>query len=184
MMIVMTTSHSASNRRSSAVLRMFDWLLDREGDIYGDERSRFRWYEAIAAAGSIQWIVFPAVMAVMVWIAPPSAAPYLAVAFAAFVLPIYVTLPYLHRHRIDFSRRPKSRKGRLVFWSSLIPLAVFILGLTVGLDLRSGTAWSEISAGLLGGLVGGLIGIGVASLVVVWIRRRVAVVASSDDELD
>jgi hypothetical protein len=39
--------------------RTFDWSLDHDGDLCGDERERPRWYEAITATASIRWVFLP-----------------------------------------------------------------------------------------------------------------------------
>ena len=39
--------------------RVVRWNLDINGDSYGDERERFRWYEGIAAAFSVQSLLVP-----------------------------------------------------------------------------------------------------------------------------
>jgi hypothetical protein len=40
--------------------------LDFDGDLYGDERERLRWYEGIATAASLQWLAIPWVAAILV----------------------------------------------------------------------------------------------------------------------
>ncbi|GAA2621869.1 hypothetical protein [Paractinoplanes durhamensis] len=47
--------------------RVVRWNLDLDGDLYGDERERLRWYEGIATAASLQSILIPWSAAVMVW---------------------------------------------------------------------------------------------------------------------
>ena len=39
--------------------RVVRWSLDSDGDFYGDERERLRWYEGIATAASLQWLAIP-----------------------------------------------------------------------------------------------------------------------------
>ena len=47
--------------------RVVRWNLDVDGDLYGDERERYRWYEGIATAASLQWLIIPWAAAIMVW---------------------------------------------------------------------------------------------------------------------
>ena len=52
---------------TSLVERFFRWNLDLDGDFYGDERERYRWYEGTAIAASVQGMAVPWSAAVMVW---------------------------------------------------------------------------------------------------------------------
>jgi hydrogenase-4 membrane subunit HyfE len=151
--------------------RMIDWILDRDGDIYGDERARLRWYEAIAVTASVQWILVLWVLAFAAWRAPTSASPYLWAIGAAFLFPLYLSIFYLSRRGVDVSRPSTSRKSRLLQAFTILPMIVYLVGLTVGHDLRSGRSWSELSPALRGAMVGGAIGLVIATLFLV-VRRR------------
>lgn len=171
MVDVMTTSHSSVGK-ANRFDRIVDWVLDHDGDIYGDERSRLRWYEGLAFTASVQWVVVLWVLAGCAWIAPPSAAPYLWSIAAAFVVPMYLSLIYAGRRGVDVTRPSRSRKSKIVQAVTGLPLLAFVLGMTVGLDVRSGRSWSEISPALRGGALGGCVGLAIAAAFVVWMRRR------------
>ncbi|MET0424989.1 MAG: hypothetical protein ABW046_13985, partial [Actinoplanes sp.] len=68
--------------------RVVHWNLDLDGDLYGDERERYRWYEGIATAASLQWMLIPWAAAIMVWpLGRPAVLP-LAVVLAVLWLPM------------------------------------------------------------------------------------------------
>lgn len=86
----MTTSQVT--RRTVLFDRLAKSALDHDGDIYGDERARLRWYEGIAVTSTVQWILVLWVLAVCAWLAPVSAAPALWCIAVAFVVPMYLAL--------------------------------------------------------------------------------------------
>lgn len=167
----MTTSHSSA-RTANRFDRVVDWVLDHDGDIYGDERARLRWYEGLAFTASVQWILVLWVLAACAWTAPSSAAPYLWSIAAAFVVPMYLSMIYAARRGVDVTRPSRSRKSKVVQAATGVPLLVFVVGMTIGLDRRSGRSWSEMSPALRGGAIGGCAGLAIAALFVVWMRRR------------
>jgi uncharacterized protein (DUF58 family) len=169
--------------RRSPLIRLYEWLLDEDGDIYGDERSRQYWYEAIAAAASLQWIVIPWALAILVWVVPTGAVWALAVIFGLQMLLTLTMFPFLKQRRIDYTRQPKSRKAKVIQVVSVAPVLVFALGLTLGTDLRRGTSRSVINGALQGALVGSVIG-GVVAVVLMRRSRQKfrAAEAAGDDE--
>jgi hypothetical protein len=178
----MTTS--TASERTTWFDRTIDWILDSDGDIYGDERSRLRWYEAIAATASVQWILLLWVLAAASWLAPASATAWLWALAAAFVAPLYLSIFYLWRRGVDVTRLSKSRKSRVIQLFTYAPVVAFLVGMTIGRDLRAGRSWSEISPALRGAVVGGLIGLVLAAGLVVAVRRRVARQGAGGEDLD
>lgn len=174
-MDVMTTSHLPVE-----TVHWFDrvvsWVLDHDGDIYGDiygdERARLRWYEGLAFTASVQWILVLWVLAACAWTAPSSSAPYLWSIAAAFVIPMYLSMIYAARRGVNVTRPSRSRKSIVVQAATGVPLVVFVVGMTIGLDRRSGRSWAEMSPAIRGGAVGGCIGLAIAAVFVVWMRRR------------
>ncbi len=166
----MTTSH-LSPMPKNWFDRMVDWILDRDGDIYGDERARLRWYEAIAVTASVQWILVLWVLAFAAWRAPTAAAPYLWAIGAAFLFPLYLSIFYLSRRGVDVSRPSTSRKSNVLQVLTILPMLIYLVGLTIGHDLRKGRSWSEISPAIRGGMVGGAIGL-VLAVGFIVVRRR------------
>ena len=67
--------------------RSFHWMLDADGDLYGDEQERLRWYEGTAAASGVQSIVFPWVLAAVTWWQGRAAGPAVLALGFAFLLP-------------------------------------------------------------------------------------------------
>jgi hypothetical protein len=162
-------SRSDSSRVQRAIDRAVDWTLDHNGDMYGDERERLRWYEGIALGASMQWIAIPWLLAVMAWICSRETAPYLWGFMAVSVLPQYLTLFYVSRKRVDVTNIHWTRKRIIITALTIVPLLAFVVGLTVGLDLRSdGEVPTEALAG--GGL-GAIIGMSLVGVVVVAKRR-------------
>jgi hypothetical protein len=161
---VMTTSH-----RSGAFVR---WALDLDGDLYGDERERLRWYEGIAIAATLQWTLVPMALAVMAWIAPREVAPYLWAMALVFVLPMFATSIYVSRNGVE-QPRTIPRRYWVVTAATGVSFFAFIIGMTLGLDLRDPEPDQNIGRGLVGGLVGGFTGVVIAgALRVLWLRRK------------
>ncbi len=47
--------------------RVVRWNLDLDGDSFGDERERYRWYEGMTTAASLHGLLIPWAAAIMVW---------------------------------------------------------------------------------------------------------------------
>jgi hypothetical protein len=151
------------------LVKLFDWLLDRDGEIYGDERSRFAWYEAIAGTASLQWIAIPWSLAILVWITPTAAIWSLSVVMGVFFVTTMLCLPYLRAKTVDYLKPPASGKARLIQVLSGLPMVVFALGATLGADVRNNVDSDLIRNGLLGGIAGGTLA-GLA--VLLFVRRQ------------
>lgn len=147
---------------------MSAWLLDHDGDIYGtDERERLRWYEGIAVAASVQWIVVPVVLAVAVWIGGrPVASASLAVALA-FYLPMAIVNAYVAQRHVTTTPTRWSAKRIVVTVVTAVPF----IALTAGLARAYGV-FDSGSGPLIGGVVGGLLGMVVVFLGTLAVGRR------------
>ena len=156
--------------------RYVRWNLDLDGDFYGDERERYRWYEGIASAASMQWLAVPWAAAVMVWpLGRPSVLP-LAVILVLMWIPIVITGLYVRRRRVDTV--PRSWTPRWIFWTALsaAPYAVFLIGALYHFDPDGGT-WQGATVGaVLGGM-----GAGVAQTVAARRKRRREALVPDED---
>jgi hypothetical protein len=171
---------------TSLVDRSAAWLLDHDGEIYGDERERLAYYEGTSIASSIQLLALPWVLAGFAWLGPTSAHPALIAVAAVFYLPFIVMTVYVRRRHVDVNRSMhRSRKALIVSVAMMIPMLAFVLAVTVGADLRSndvGDVSDRISGGLIGGVVGGAAG-GLGAWVIGrrYKRRRQAALDAAED---
>lgn len=153
----MSTATPSTSRPDRPLDRLFDWILDRRGDIYGDERERTRWYEAIAVVASFQWLLLPWALAVMVWFAGPATVPFLVAAFLVFFLPMPLANLYIRRTGV----RPIPDRTGVKYWAtfvlSALPYPVFLIGVVAAVSRADGdpaTWWGALIGGLIGGTVG------------------------------
>lgn len=160
---------------TASIDRLAAWLLDHDGELYGDEQERLRWYEGIALTASIQWIAVPWALAVMAWLGGRPVAPYLLIAAVVFYLPLILTNAYITRWRVRLITGGWTRKRMVISVLSGLPYAV----LAVGLARAYGTF--DDPATIIGGGVGAAIGLGAAAI---GLRRdaRRAAGAGTDDE--
>ncbi|MFN8123327.1 MAG: hypothetical protein U0237_12945 [Thermoleophilia bacterium] len=175
----MSTSH-AGGRAPGVLDRLTDWVLDHDGDIYGqDERERYRWYEGIALAASAQWILVPWTMAALVWFADRDAAILLAVAFAVFHLGLLPANLHVRRKRVEVHPVHWSRKRILISAVAIPAGPVFFLGF-----MRAFAGMDATEA--VGATVGGVIGLagGVAFVAVRSRIRARRAAAGADAEMD
>ena len=159
--------------------RFTDWVLDRDGDVYGiDERERLEWYEGIALGASVQVFAVLWALAVLVWFAAASAAHMLLAVFAVAVLPLILTNVHMGRHNVevDPARWSPKRIGATIAYG--LPFPVFLGGYIRATDVSILQSPGEVVRDLLGMLVV----FGVFLLFGHWrLRRRRAV---GDDDLD
>jgi hypothetical protein len=156
--------------------RIVRWNLDLDGDLYGDERERYRWYEGIATAASIQWLLIPWAAAIMVWpLGKPSVLP-LAVVLLALWGPIMLCTAYVHRRRVETTPRSWSAKRILLAVLGGAPFVVFLIGALYVHD-PEGSAWR---GAVLGGVLGAIAG-AVAKTVDSRRRRRREALAGDED---
>ncbi|WP_250001589.1 hypothetical protein [Actinoplanes sp. M2I2] len=156
--------------------RVVRWNLHVDDDWYGDERERYRWYEGIATAASMQWIAVPWAAAIMVWpLGRPSVVP-LAVVLVAMMLPMWVCMLYVRRRRVE--TLPRSWNAKRVFWGVVggIPYAVFLVGALYAFD-PGGATWKGAA---VGGVFGGVIGLVVQVVQSRRLRRAEALAVDED----
>ena len=141
---------------TSMLDRVVRWNLDLDGDIYGDERERLRWYEGITTAASMQWIGVPWAAAALVWVlGKPSVLP-LAVVLVVLVVPMALCTAYVRRRRVDTVVRSWSRKRVVLSSLGGVPFVVFFVGALFAYD-RSSHEWQGAAAGaLFGAVLGGV----------------------------
>jgi hypothetical protein len=174
----MTTSTVASTGRLSLLDRIVRWNLDPDGDLYGDERERLRWYEGIATAASLQRMALPWAAAILAWTVGRSAVVPAAVLLAVLYIPMVMSLVYVRRRRVDTTPRSWSAKRIEVTVLSVLPYVLFVLGACY--------AYRSTDAGLfrgaaIGAVIGGLLGFGKAVVESRQRRRREAAPVEDED---
>ncbi|GAA0456639.1 hypothetical protein Ade02nite_05570 [Paractinoplanes deccanensis] len=159
--------------------RVVRWNLDLDGDLYGDERERYRWYEGIATAASLQWLAIPWAAAIMVWpLGKPAVLP-LAVVLVLLYVPTLLSTVYVRRRRVDTAPRSWNAKRVFLTLASGTPAAVFLIGSLYVYDPQ-GATWRGAA---FGGVFGALAGL-VAQVVETRRRRRreAALALAGDDD--
>ncbi|GIF18382.1 hypothetical protein BJ973_008657 [Actinoplanes tereljensis] len=155
--------------------RVVRWNLDLDGDLYGDERERLRWYEGITAASSLQTLLIPWAAAIMVWsLGKPSVVP-LAVVMALYWVPLMLSQLYVLRRKVDTTPRGWGAKRVVLLVLTTVPYLGFVVGAMYAWD-PDGETW-------IGAIVGGVVG-AVCTVVItnVKIRRRNRLEALAGDE--
>ena len=163
----MTTSPVASDGRLTLLDRVVRWNLDPDGDLYGDERERLRWYEGIAAAASLQWLALPWAAAVLVWVLGRPAAVPLGVLLVVLYIPMIMCTAYVKRRRVDTTPVTWSAKRIVLAVLSVLPYLLFVLGVCYA--YRSSGNADVFRGAAVGSVIGGVLGCGFA---VVQSRRR------------
>jgi hypothetical protein len=157
--------------------RMVRWNLDLDGDSYGDERERVRWYEGMAFAAVAQWIAVPWAAAVLVWpLGRPAVLP-LAVVLAATVIPMALCTAYVRRRRVEPVPRHWSPQWVVMWVLTALPYVVFVVGAYYVDDPESST-WLGAAAGAV---VGGLLAAFLVLRQARERRRREAATAGDED---
>lgn len=165
------TASPAPKDRAGPVDRLVDYVLDVDGDIYGDERERIRWYEGISLAATFQWLAVPSTMAVLVWFADRSTVPFLVAVLVVFLLPILVIQGYVWRKGVRLRPARTGVKYWLIGVLGSVPYLVFTLGALAAYDvgpIGDGNWWRA----LVGTVVGGLLGLLTVSRLERYRRRR------------
>ncbi len=166
------------DRMTTTVLdRFVRWNLDFDGDLYGDERERLRWYEGTAVSHSLQSIALPWAAAILIWpLGRPAIVP-LGVLLTLLVLANWLTTGYVSRRRVETVPRHWSAKRILFSTLTGLPFVVFCIGV-----LR---AWQPDSSmwqgGIVGATLGGTIGLIWSALQVRKRRRREAAIVGDED---
>jgi hypothetical protein len=138
--------------------RFVRWNLDLDGgDLYGtDERERLRWYEGIATAAQVQWVVIPWTAAVAVWVAgKPAVLPLLAI-LAALLIPMAFCTVYLHGRRVDTTPRTWSAKRITLSFLGGLPFVVFLIGVCYHAFGPESSTWR---GAIVGAVIGGAAGL-------------------------
>jgi hypothetical protein len=138
--------------KASPLTRLFISILDVKGSIYGDEQERLRWYEGIAVAASLQWVIVPWVIAASIWMGGRPVVSYLLAVTAALYLPQLITVRYAIKSRIRLEQQ-WSTKG--------IVMALLSGGAYVAIAAGAVRAYDSgfDPDGLKGAAVGGPIGL-------------------------
>ncbi|MEU8813868.1 hypothetical protein [Actinoplanes sp. NPDC048796] len=159
--------------------RVVHWNLDLDGDLYGDERERYRWYEGIATAASLQWLAIPWAAAIMVWpLGKPAVLP-LAVVMVLLYVPMMLSTLYVRHRRVDTTPRSWSAKRVFLTVVNGAPAAVFLIGSLYVYD-PEGAMWR----GAVFGGAFGAVATAVAQLLETRRRRRreAALALAGDDD--
>lgn len=155
----MTTSTLGRKGRATVVDRVVRWALDPDGDSYGDERERLRWYEGIVAAAQVQWIALPWAATALVWILGKPAVLPLAVMMALVYLPIAGCLAYLHRRRVETAVRRWTPKRIALGLMGGAPYVLFMLSAVYAVTGWRSSIARGIAVGALIGVVAAIIGL-------------------------
>jgi hypothetical protein len=158
--------------------RFVRWNLDFDGDLYGtDERERLRWYEGIAAAASVQWLLIPLVAAILIWPLGRDGILPLGALMIALLLPMSLATLYVRARRVETVPRRWTAKRVLFSTMTGLPTTVFLIGV-----LRAWQPESSMWQGaIVGAVIGGVIGIALTVRQVHNRRRRDALVVGDED---
>ena len=157
--------------------RAVRWNLDVDGDIYGDERERLRWYGGIAAAATLQWVAVPCAAAVLVWILGRPVVLPLLVVLVVMVLPMILSTLYVRQRRVDTDVRQWSAKRVLLTAGLVVPVIAFYSGARHAYDPGS-YDWLFTA---FGGVVGALLGMVVIATKTRQRRRAEASAVEDED---
>ncbi|HLL67794.1 MAG TPA: hypothetical protein VK453_19075 [Micromonosporaceae bacterium] len=174
----MTTTVAASTGRTTIFDRIARWTLDSDGDLYGDERERLRWYEGIAFAANLQWIAVPWAAAVLVWTLGRPAVLPLAVVLATMYLPMMLCYGYVQRRRVDTTVRQWTAKRVILMLLGGPPYVLFVFGCMYAVL----PAESSFLRGARIGAVMGTIAVIVSAAYTTYRNRHRAPVIEGDDD--
>ena len=156
--------------------RVVHWNLDLDGDLYGDERERYRWYEGMATAAMLQWLAVPWVAAILVWpLGRPVVLP-LAVVLVVIYVPMALCGWYVKHRRVETVPRTWGPKRIFLAVVGALPYAVFLVGALYVYE-PDGSTWKGAAVGGVIGAAGGL----AAQFAQSRRRRRQEAVAGDED---
>jgi hypothetical protein len=160
---------------TSVLDRVVRWNLDFDGDIYGDERERLRWYEGIATAASLQWIAIPWAAALLVWVYGRPVVVPLAVVLVVLIVPMAMCTAYVRHRRVDTDVRRWTRKRIVLSTAFTVPMLLFVFG--------SLWAYGKTGTSTWWGAVGGMVfGAGISAIApFVRSRRRPRATPAAQD---
>jgi hypothetical protein len=141
---------------TSVLDRVVRWNLDLDGDIYGDERERLRWYEGIATAASLQWTAVPVAAAALVWVLGRPAVLPLTVVLLVLVVPMMLCSAYVRGRRVDTVVRRWNRKRMILWLAFTVPMVAFVFGALRAFGADSPTWWGAVAGLAFGGGISGL----------------------------
>lgn len=157
--------------------RFVRWNLDLDGDMYGDERERLRWYEGAALSYAAQAVLLPWAAAILVWLLGRPAVLPLTVLLGLLILAMSLTPVYVQSRRVETVPRHWSAKRIVVHTLTGLPIVVFAIGVMRAVDPDPST-WH---GGVLGAFAGGAIGLVWAAKQVRDRRRRDAAIVGDED---
>ena len=154
-----------TNPKASPLTRLFNYILDVKGSIYGDEQERLRWYEGIAVAASFQWLIIPWVIAGSIWMGGRPVVSYMLAVTAALYIPQLIALRYAMKNRVRLENQ-RSAKG--------IVIGLLTAGAYVAIAAGAVKAYDNgfDPDGLKGAAVGGPIGLLLALGLAHWYKKR------------
>jgi hypothetical protein len=145
----MTTTKTSVEGRPAVLDRFVTWVLDTNGEIYGDERERLRWYEGMAAATQLQLIAMPCAAAVLVLVLGRPAVLPLAVLLGILYLSSLLTLGYVKRRSVDTAIARWTRIRVVLALLGIVPYFLFVLA-----SVNAYRGGSTTTGALVGGCVG------------------------------
>jgi uncharacterized membrane protein len=161
---------------ASLVDRVVRWHLDPDGDLYGDERERYRWYEGIATASALHSLLIPWAAAIMAWSLGKTAVLPLSVVLVLLWGPMLLSSAYVTRRKVDTVPRRWGSKRILLTALNVVPYVVFLVGALHAYD-PDGDAWIGAA---VGGVFGAMLSV-VTSLGKARQRRRREALAVDED---
>jgi len=139
-----------TNSTEGFITNSIKWVIDAQGDSYGDERERLRYYESHSAILTVQTYLMPIVSSIVILIfGKTNIAPVLIVSSIPTVMALYV-LVYLARENLSLARNTFRKPGRAFCYFAAyltLPLAIFFK-----IDKSSGNStsfWIGVTTGLL-----------------------------------
>ena len=156
------TPHLTSAPRAYGLLdTAADWVLDRHGDLYGDEQERLRQYEGLALAATVQGVLVPwlAVLALALWGRP--VVPAIILVLVGICLPRALAVSHATRWRVRTLPYRRSRRRLLLDAASGVPCLIALLQIVVALHRP-----------ISGAVVGAVIGVGIAFFARIGRRER------------
>ena len=151
--------------------KTFEWLLDLDGDLYGDEQERRRWYEAITATANLQWMIVPWVAVICLFVyGRPVALTVCAILLILFLLSVPGSL-YVKRGHVRAVPEHWSTKRIVIMVASRAPYVLAVIGVALA---YGGDTW-VVAGALLGAMTGGSLGL-------VGLRRKLREQRASESD--